>query len=208
MHVVGVAIVGETDGHDRFQGGRPARGDLQRIEAAPGFADDRDAAVAPRLTRDPGDRLQRIVLLEFEVFVVEQAVGIAGAAHVDANGGEAGGGEIGMHRLVTPTRRVAFAVRDIFDNGGRRPGGRFGKPQSRREPRSVFQLDEDIFDDLDRAHLLFDPQTPASRRAASQIAAKLAAARFDIARARRNPWTSCGSFRHRASTPEAVSLAA
>ena len=48
---------------DGFQCRRPARRDLQSIEAAPGDADHADRAGAPGLGREPGDDLERVVLL-------------------------------------------------------------------------------------------------------------------------------------------------
>ena len=114
VDVVSVAIVGEANRNDRFERGRTPRRDLQRVEPAPGFADDRDGAVAPVLRRDPGDRLQRVVLLELQIFVFEPAVRIAGAADVDAHRGVTVRGEIAVHRLVSSTRAVPFAVGDIF----------------------------------------------------------------------------------------------
>jgi hypothetical protein len=51
-----------------------ARGDLQRVEAAPGNAEHADLAGAPALPRDPGDDFQRVVLLLLRVFIEHQAV--------------------------------------------------------------------------------------------------------------------------------------
>ena len=53
-------------------------------------------AAAPGLGRDPGDDLERVVLLLLAVLVGQQAVGVARAADVDAHAGIAVAGEIGM----------------------------------------------------------------------------------------------------------------
>ena len=77
-------------------------------------------AAAPGLTRDPGDHLERIVLLLGEILIVQDAVRIARAAHVDAHAGVAAGGEPGMHALVAPPHEVALAIWDVLEDGAGR----------------------------------------------------------------------------------------
>ena len=63
VDVVGIAIVGRTEGDDRLELGRAARGDLQAVEAAPGDADHACGAGTPGLGGDPGEHLEGIILL-------------------------------------------------------------------------------------------------------------------------------------------------
>ena len=46
-------VVGGVEGDDRLQSGRPHRRQLEPVEAAPGLAEDADAAVAPGLAGQP-----------------------------------------------------------------------------------------------------------------------------------------------------------
>ena len=84
VHVVGVAVVRRAVRDDRGQRGRPQGRDLEGVEPTPGAADHADLARAPGLRRDPRDQLLAVVELLRRVLVVHQPVGIAGAAHVDA----------------------------------------------------------------------------------------------------------------------------
>src|SRR5262249_55573966 len=92
------------------------RGDLQPIEAAPRDADDADLARAPALSGDPVDDLERVVLLLLQVFIEQQAVGFARAAHVDADAGIAVPGIIGMGKSVALRRTVALAIGQVFQD--------------------------------------------------------------------------------------------
>ena len=96
---------------------RPARGDLQAVEAAPGDADHADRTGAPGLRGDPGQHLQRVVLLLLQILALEHAFGIAGAANVDAHAGIAVPGEIGMVQRIALRSAVALAIRQIFQDG-------------------------------------------------------------------------------------------
>ena len=61
-----------------------------------------DRAGAPRLAGDPGDDVGGVVVLLLRVLVAQEAVGVAGAADVDAYRGVAVAGEVAVHGLVTP----------------------------------------------------------------------------------------------------------
>ena len=145
MDVVGVAVVGGADGNYGFERGRAQRGDLKRVEPAPGLAHHADGAIAPGLLAQPADDLNRVVQFLREIFVFQQAIGLAGAAHIDADGCVAVRGEIAVHRLVATTRAVALAVGDIFED--RRDRGRVvGQPEAGGEAGAVGERDEEVFD--------------------------------------------------------------
>ena len=57
VHVVRVAVVTRAHRDHGLQGGRPARRDLQPVEAAPGDADHAHRSAAPGLLGEPGDHL-------------------------------------------------------------------------------------------------------------------------------------------------------
>ncbi len=146
MHVVGVAVVGEVHGDDGFELRRAAGGDLQGVEAAPRFAKEADVAGAPGLVGDPGQHGQGVVLLLGQVFVVQDAVGLAAAAHVHADGGVAVSGEVGVALGVAHGRSVPFAIRQIFQQGRNRVDlGVYGQPDARRQPRPVRQGNPGVF---------------------------------------------------------------
>ena len=77
VHVVGVAVVAGAHRDDGLQRRRAARGDLQAVEAAPGDAEHADRAAAPRLRGQPGDDLDRVLLLLGQVLVLDDPVGVA-----------------------------------------------------------------------------------------------------------------------------------
>ncbi len=144
------AIVGAHDGDDRGQGRRPPRRHLQRVISAPGLAHHPDPARAPGLAGDPGDHLQRIVLLLDEVLIVQDSVRVAGAAHVDAHAGIAMGGEPWMHGLVAPACEVAFAIRQIFEDRRHGSGLRsLGHPDAGRQPTAVGHRYPDVLEIAD-----------------------------------------------------------
>lgn len=116
MTVVGVAVVGRAGGDDGFQCRRAVACHLQRIEAAPGNAHHTDRPAAPGLSRKPGDDLDRVGLLLRQIFVREQPVGIAGAAHIDTHRGIAVTGEIGVHLAVAQHGAVTPPIGQEFEN--------------------------------------------------------------------------------------------
>ena len=85
VDVVRVAVVARAHRDHGLQGRRPARRHLQPVEAAPGDADHATRSAAPGLLGEPGDHLERVVLLLREVLVEQDAVRVTGAAQVDAD---------------------------------------------------------------------------------------------------------------------------
>ncbi len=145
--VVGVAVVGRAERDDRLQRRRLQGRDLERVEAAPGDAHHADGARAPVLLGDPGDDLERVVLLLLGVLVEQDAVGIAGAPQIDPDRGIAGLGEIAMDRLVPRPHEVPLAVRDVLqDRRHRRRLGILGQPDPGRDPAAVRHRDPDVLD--------------------------------------------------------------
>ena len=147
MDIVVVAVVGRAEGDHRLQLRRTAGGDLQAVEAAPGDPDHADTPGAPGLGRDPGHDLEAIVLLLLQIFVLQQPVGFAGAAHVDAKAGIAIAGEIGMGEMIALRRAVALAIGQIFQDRGNRLLLRIGRqPDARRQAAAVRERDKQILD--------------------------------------------------------------
>nr|WP_263433867.1 hypothetical protein [Chromohalobacter salexigens] len=138
-----IAVDGGTDGDDRAERRRLARGHLQRIEAAPGNAQHADAAAAPGLLGEPGDRGDDVVLLAGQVFVFQHAVRVTAAAQIDAQRGVAVAGEVGMHALVVGTGGIPLAVGNALDDRGDGMGLGVGRPpHSCRESAAVGQRNE------------------------------------------------------------------
>ncbi len=177
MDVVGVAVVGGRDGDDSLQRRRPPRRHLQAVEAAPGDADHAHGAAAPGLGRDPGDDLQGVVLLLLQILAQQQALAVAAAAHVDADGGIAMAGEIGMGERIALRRAVAPAVGEVFQDRGHRIGlGVHGPPDTRGQLRSVRERDGHIVEHLDLACKAFDGTHVHSRISPWLKAAAISAA--------------------------------
>ena len=151
VDVVRVAVVRRAGGDDRPERRGPAGGDLERVEPAPGVAHHAHPTGAPRLGGEPGDDLHRVVLLEREVLVGEDAVRVPAAAHVDPDAGVAVPGDVGMGQRVPLRGEVAPAVGEVLEDGGHGVGpGVRGEPHSRREPRPVLERDPDRVEPLDR----------------------------------------------------------
>ncbi len=147
MHIVVIAVDGGAHGDHGLQRRRLTIGGLQSVEAAPGDADHPHIAAAPGLLRQPGDDVAGVVLFLLQIFVMEEAVGIAAAADIHAGAGIAVRGEPAMHGVVAQARAVAAPVGNIFkDRRHRRCVGPVGNPQPRRQPppvghRNPLQLD-------------------------------------------------------------------
>src|SRR3984885_3791834 len=116
MRVVGISIVGRTNGYDGFECWRTARRDLKSIEPTPGDSHHSNGAIAPRLCRQPSDELHAIVLFLLGVLVEQQARRFTAAANVDADAGVAVTGEIGMSERIAFVSPVALAIREILQD--------------------------------------------------------------------------------------------
>ncbi len=152
VHVVGVAIVGRADRDDGLERRRPARRNLQPVEAAPRDPHHADRAAAPGLGGQPGDDLDGVVLLLPGVLVGQQAVGFAAAADIDSHAGIAMAGQPRIGERVAFIGAVALAVGQIFqDRRHRILLGVLGQPDARGELRAVLQGDRRVLDDADGA---------------------------------------------------------
>ena len=100
VHVIGIAIVGRTQAHNGLQRRRLSRRHLQRIEAAPGDAHHADRAAAPGLAGDPCNGLHGISLFLRQVFIADEALGIARTSDIKAHAGIAVARKPGMDLFV------------------------------------------------------------------------------------------------------------
>ena len=152
VHVVGVAVVAGAHRDDRLERRRTPRGDLQAVEAAPRDAHHGDGARAPRLLREPRDDLDRVLLLSRQVLVLDDPVGVAAAAQVDAHARVPVAGEVGVVVGVAARERVALAIGQVLEDGRHRIAlGVLGEPDARGEPRAVGQRDPRVVDAPDGA---------------------------------------------------------
>src|SRR4029077_7722372 len=91
--------------------------------------------------------LEAVVLLLLDVFVLEQAIGLAAAAHVHAHAGIAVAREIGMREGVALGGAVALAIGQELQD--RRNGvrlGVLGQENPRGEPTAVGERNEYVLD--------------------------------------------------------------
>jgi hypothetical protein len=121
MDVVGVAVVGEADGHRRLERRRCELRDLQPVESAPGNADHSDRARAPGLARDPVDHLHPVVEFGLGILVLHEAVRVAVAADIDTHAGIAVARQPGMGEFVALQRSVPAPVGQVFQYRRNRP---------------------------------------------------------------------------------------
>ena len=115
VDIVGIAVIGGAESNDRFECRWPSGRHLQRIEAAPRFAEHTHIAVAPGLRGQPGDHFQRVVLFLFQILIIEDAVGVAAAPHIDTDGSIAMPGKIGVADRVAQGGEVILAIGDVFE---------------------------------------------------------------------------------------------
>jgi hypothetical protein len=98
------------------------------------------------LVREPGDHFDSVVLFLLLEFLRQNAVGIAGSSHVDAQAGVAALRKPGMDRFVARAGLVALAIGHVFDDGGDwATRCVVGEPQASGEEGTVRQRDEDVF---------------------------------------------------------------
>ena len=136
--VVVVALVGSAHRHDRLQCRVPESRRLQRSHPAPRDPHHADRAVTPGLLGEPGDHFLGIPLLDFEVLVHLQAIGVAGSAHVDPHPGIAVSCKPVVVHVVARRGGIALAVGDVFEDRGDRPLlGALRQPQLGREAAAV-----------------------------------------------------------------------
>ena len=143
MDIGGIAVVGGPDGDDGFQGRRLMCCNLQPVEPTPADPVHRDLPVAPPLGGQPGNRGDAIALFLLGILVVDQPLAVARAANVQPDAGIAMPRQIAVHRMIATARALAFAVGQIFQNGGNCVGG-VGQPQRRCQANTVGHRDEDI----------------------------------------------------------------
>ncbi len=138
VNIVGVAVVGRTEGDDRLQRRRPVGSHLQRIESAPRNARHADGATAPGLGRRPGDDLLPVLLLAREIFVRQQTLGITAAPDIHPDTGIAARGDIGVYSDIAGDRTVALAIGDELEDRRHGIAGRIlGQPDLGRKPHAV-----------------------------------------------------------------------
>ena len=178
VDVVGVAVVARAHGDHGLERRRPQRRDLQPVEAAPGDPDHAHVAGAPRLGGEPLDHLDSVGLLDGQVLVEHDAVGVAAAAQVDAHAGVAVAGEVGMVVGVAPGERVALSVGQVLEDGRHRVGlGVLGQPDPRGQPRSVGHRNPGVVDPPDGTREIGSRAQGAQSMSASAAVAARAPAR-------------------------------
>ena len=152
VDVVRVAVHARAAGDDRLQCRRPAKGELQAVEPAPGDPDHPDVPVAPGLACDPRDDLLSVAQLLLRVLVVEDTVRIPGSGNVDPDAGIARPGEYRMGGGVARRGAVTPAVRQVLQDGGDRRI-RARSPQSSGEAPSVSESDPHVGNCLCTIHI-------------------------------------------------------
>ena len=150
VHVIGVAVVCRAERDHRLELRRRVRRHLEPVEPAPGDPEHPHRPGAPGLLGDPAEHLERVLLLQRQVLVVEQAVGLPGAAQVHPQRGVPVPREVHVARPVARRRAVALAVGDVLEDRRDRVAlGVLGKPDAGAEPGAVRHRDPHV---VDRAH--------------------------------------------------------
>ncbi len=155
VDVVRIAVVGGAERHDRLEARRAERGELERVEATPGDPPHANASVAPRLRAEPGNHLEAVRVLLLRVLVRDEAVRLAGAAHVDPDRRVAEAGHVRLPLCVADRRAVHLPVREELEHG--RDGvvlGVLREPDARGEPAAVGERQPGVLDLPDRARKL------------------------------------------------------
>jgi hypothetical protein len=90
--------------------------DLQAVEAAPRDTHHPHFSGTPKLTGNPGNHFQRVLLFLRQVFVHQLPIGIAATTHIDADACIAMAGKVLMDHPISDGNSIRFAVRQIFQN--------------------------------------------------------------------------------------------
>jgi hypothetical protein len=155
VNVVGIAVVRRHQRHDRLESGRAERSELESVEPAPRDPPHAEIAVAPRLFAKPGHHLEAVGVLLLRVLVRDEAVGLAGATHVDPHRRVAEARDVRLSARIASRGPVHLAVREELED--RRDRIRLGilwQPDPRREAAAVGEGQPGVFDLPDRARKL------------------------------------------------------
>lgn len=140
VDVIGVAVVGGVDRHNRLQCWWLAGGHLERGEPAPRIAHHPHRTGTPRLLGKPGDYLDGICLLLGEVLIEQEAFGVARTTDIKAHGCVPVARKPRVAAFVCDGSDVILAVRDRLENCWNRMLRRVGrKPNSCRQTSAIFE---------------------------------------------------------------------
>src|SRR6266480_3959759 len=115
MDVISITVVGRADTHDGPEFLRRMGSNLQAVKTTPGDADHPHLARTPRLGRKPLDDLDTIGLLEGQVLILEDAVGVTRSPEIDTDSRVSVASEIGVHRLIVYCVVIVLAVRNVLE---------------------------------------------------------------------------------------------
>ncbi len=169
VDIVGVAVVGGIDRHDRPQVRRPEQRHLDRGEAPPADPPHPDVAVRPGLGGQPLDRVVAVVRLVRRVLAPGDSRAAAGAPDVEPAEGVTAGCQPLPEGLVVGPAPVVLAVGDHLEDRRKPNPGRGGdrEPQVGRQLEPVADGDPDVPPDLDRVD---SARMPAASRGHRSIA--------------------------------------
>ena len=146
VHVVGVAVVGGHQRDDGLERRRTEGRHLQAVEPGPRDAGHAHGARAPGLGGDPGDRLADVLVLLRRVLVEDDAVGVPGAAQVEAHAGVAVSGPVRVDGPVTGAAVGQPVGARLEDRRHRVLLGIDRQPDPRRQAGAVAQRDPEVLD--------------------------------------------------------------
>ena len=149
-----IVVRGRMHGADRLQVRRALRRGFERSDAAVRCAPHADVAVAPRLLRDPLDRVVPVApFLRIERDVVDP-FGAAEATEVDDHRCIAAPGEMPVYLIgIAAAGAAVFVVRDIVHDAGKRTVPR-RLVEIAGEPHAVAHGDEHVANDFNRGVFL------------------------------------------------------
>src|SRR6056297_429944 len=111
MDIVGVTVIGRTDGDHGTQLRRLQSGQLQAVESAPANPDDAASTVAPWLLLKPAKDLETIGKFLGRVLVRQHALAVSGATNVDPDASVTVSGVVRVRHRVARDGPIAFSVR-------------------------------------------------------------------------------------------------